>query len=265
MRERRFPESYTAFVGLVGLVTCQVATLLRIFFCEVEICGPPGLVVALLPVVQNFGSEQVAGVHLCHKVAQFLGLGDCNPMVPAFDLAPVQLAGKGCDVGVGRVAPGIEEVRLCGELFLGRDDFPGLELLDYCPIFLVFVTNVGLFYMFYVLRVNGRNDGFDRHVTNYLLKSVLLPVYLVILLDLEEIVPLGVVLNFWIEELSMFDAPSFEVLDSGGKTHFGLGEHKREETVIFAPFGGSKIAHKCHELVGEMSNGFEGGMSHYCV
>ena len=49
---------------------------------------------------------------------------------------------EGCDVGVGHVSPGIEEVRLDGELSLGRDDVPRLELLDHRPNVLVFVTNV---------------------------------------------------------------------------------------------------------------------------
>ena len=62
-------------------------------------------------------------------------------MVLAFDLEPVQLAGKGCDVGVRRVAPGIEEVRLDGDIFFGLDDLPRLELLNHRPNVLVFVTN----------------------------------------------------------------------------------------------------------------------------
>ena len=79
---------------------------------------------------------------MCHKVVHFFGLGDCDPMVLAFDLAPVQLAGEGCDVGVGRVSTGLEKVCLDDELFLGCDDIPRLELLNHFPNVLVFVTNV---------------------------------------------------------------------------------------------------------------------------
>ena len=63
-----------------------------------------------------------------------------------------------------------------------------------------------------------------------------------VLLELAELAHLGVVLNFWIEELGPFDAPKFEVLDPGGETHFGLSEHEREETVLASPFSGSKRA-----------------------
>ena len=66
-------------------------------------------------------------------------------MVLVFYLAPVQLAGKGCDVGVGCVALWLKEMRLDGKLFLGRDDVPRLELLDHCPNVLVFVSNVVFF------------------------------------------------------------------------------------------------------------------------
>ena len=108
--------------------------------------------------------------------------------------------------------------------------------------------------MLHVLRVDVLNDGFERHGINHLLKSVLLTVDLVVLLDMEEHSTLCVVLNFWIDDPGPFDAPTFEVLDSGGKTHFGLGEHDREETVLASSFGGNKMARKCHKLVDEVSN-----------
>ena len=82
--------------------------LLCILLCEVGTWGPPRLVIVLLQVVQFFGFEQVAGVHLYHKVVQFFGLGDYAPIVLAFHLMPVQLAGEGFDVGVGSVAPELE-------------------------------------------------------------------------------------------------------------------------------------------------------------
>ena len=142
MRTRRFPEICAAFVGLFVLVVCQFTTFFCIFFLEVVMCGPSQLVVTLLPIVQKLGFEQVTGVHLCHKVVHFFFLGDCDPMVLAFNLAPVQLAVKGCDVVVGRVSPGLEEVHLDGEIFLVRDYVPRLELLGHFPNVLVFVTNV---------------------------------------------------------------------------------------------------------------------------
>ena len=115
------------------------------------------------------------------------------------------------------------------------------------------------------MRIDGYDDGFNHHGINHLLKGVLLPVDLVVLLDLEELAPLGVVLNFWIEELGPFDAPAFEVLDPGGETYFGLGEHERKETLLASPFGGIKMARKCQELVDEVSNGVEVRLSHDCV
>ena len=78
---------------------------------------------------------------------------------------------------------------------------------------------------------------------------------LVVLLDLENFMPLYVVLNYWIEELGPFDAPAFKVLDPSGETHFDLGEHEREETVLASSFGGSEMARKCRELVEKVSNG----------
>ena len=86
-----------------------------------------------------------------------------------------------------------------------------------------------------------------------------------VLLDLEDLAPLGVVLNFGIEELRLFDAPVFKVLDPGSETHFDLSEHKREETMLASPFGGSEMDRECHELVNEVSNGVEGGLYHHCV
>ena len=54
------------------------------------------------------------------------------------------------------------------------------------------------------MRVNGRDDGLDCYFIYHLLKGILLPFDLVVLLELEEFAPLGVVLNFWVEELRIF-------------------------------------------------------------
>ena len=102
--------------------------------------------------------------------------------------------------------------------------------------------------------VDGHDDGFDRHSIHHPLKGVTLPVELVVLLDLEELTPLGVVLNLGIEELGPLDAPAFEVLDLGGEMHFGLGENKREETVLASLFGGNEMARKLRGLVDKVSN-----------
>ena len=103
-------------------------------------------------------------------------------MVLAFDLVPVQLVVTGCDIRVLSVAPCLEEVRLDGELLLCCDDEPCLELLHHRLNVLIFLTQVVLFELFHVLRVNGRDDGFDLHGIYHLLKILLLPVDLVVLL-----------------------------------------------------------------------------------
>ena len=64
-----------------------------------------------------------------------------------------------------------------------------------------------------------------------------MPFDLVVLLELDELAPLGVVLNFWVEELGIFDALAFNILVSGGDKNFGIGEHYQEETVLAPPFG----------------------------
>ena len=94
----------------------------------------------------TIGFEHVVGVHICHEVFHFVGLGEFDPMVLSFDLAPVYLAGEGYDVGVGCLYPGLKELRLDGEFFLRRDDVPRLELLEHCPdvLVLVLVINVVL-------------------------------------------------------------------------------------------------------------------------
>ena len=148
-------------------------------------------------------------------MVHLVGLSDCEPMVPVFDLEYVQLTGEGCDMCVGRVTQWLKEVCLDGDLLLCCDDVPRLELIDHSQDFLILVTHVVLFGFFHVLCVDGRNDGFERHGIYHLLKSVLLPVGLVVLLELEELAPLGVVLNFWVEELRIFDVTTVEILVSG--------------------------------------------------
>ena len=66
------------------------------------------------------------------------------------------------------------------------------------------------------------------------MEGVIFPFDFVVLLELEELVPFGVVLNLWVEELGIFETLAVEVVVSGGETCFGVGEYKREET-MFAP------------------------------
>ena len=198
-------------------------------------------------------------------MVHLVGLGDCDPMVLAFNLVSVQLTGKGCDVCVERVAPRIKEVCLYGKLLLCCDYAPRLELLDHRLGGLILVNHVVLFKIFHILRVDGCKNGFDRYGIYHLMKCVLLPVELVVLLELEELAPLGVVLNFWVEELWIFDAPVVEVLIPGGETNFGLGEPERKETVLAPPFRCSEMAREGRDLVNKVSNGVEGGLSHSFV
>ena len=52
---------------------------------------------------------------------------------------------------------------------------------------------------------------------------------------------------------------------SGGKTHFGIGEYEREETVLAPLFDDCEMAREYCELLNKVSNGVEGGIPHYCV
>ena len=56
-----------------------------------------------------------------------------------------------------------------------------------------------------------------------------------VLFELEELAPLGVVLNFWVEDLRLFEALAVEIVVSGGETNFVIGEHEQEETVLAPP------------------------------
>ena len=47
---------------------------------------------------------------------------------------------------------------------------------------------------------------------------------------------------------------------SGGKTHFGIGEYEREETVLAPLFGDCEMAREYCELLNKVSNGVEGGI-----
>ena len=53
---------------------------------------------ALLPIVQKPGLEEAAHIHLLDEVDDFIVVRDGDAMVAIFDLAAVDLAGKGGDV-----------------------------------------------------------------------------------------------------------------------------------------------------------------------
>ena len=84
-------------------------------------------------------------------------------MVLALDLVIVQLTGKGCYMSVGSVAPHLKEVCLDGELLLCCDNVPCLVQLDHRLDGLIILTHVVLVELFQALRVDGRDNGFDRH------------------------------------------------------------------------------------------------------
>ena len=130
---------------------------------------------------------------------------------------------------------------------------------------MVFVPAVVLLQLLYVLCVGGRDNGFDHHGIHHRLEGVLLTFDIVVLLVLEDLSPLGVILNFWVEELGIINSLAVEVVVSGSETHFGLGEHNWEETVLAPPFGGFEMACKGRELLNEVLNGVEGGMPQDCV
>ena len=106
-------------------------------------------------------------------------------MVLVFNLAPVQLAGEGCDVRIRHVDSQFEEVCLDGDLLLSVNDVPHMELRDHRLGGLMFVTYVVLLELFSLLRINGCDNGFDLHGIHHLLEVVIFPVDLVVLLELE--------------------------------------------------------------------------------
>ena len=86
-----------------------------------------------------------------------------------------------------------------------------------------------------------------------------------VLLELEELAPLDAVLDFWVEELRIFNVPVDEVLVYVGETNFGLGENEQEETVLAPPIGCIEMAREGCKLVNKVSNRVEVGIYHDCV
>ena len=98
-----FSEDSAAFMVLLGLLALK--HFLDELPCEVGMFFPPRLICFLLLVIQEFGIEQATGLHLVHKVVYLVVIGDCDPMVFALDLAPVQLAHKVGDMRFWSVTP----------------------------------------------------------------------------------------------------------------------------------------------------------------
>ena len=83
--------------------------------------------------------------------------------------------------------------------------------------------------------------------------ALLLLVFQLVLLELENLTPLGVVLYFWVEKLGLGKLLPVEVLPPGDETHFGLAEDEQEETALANLFGGCKMARKVSKLLRAVS------------
>ena len=126
-------------------------------------------------------------------------LGDHDPMVFAPDLAPVQLARKGGDVRVWSVTICHKEVWFGCLLLIGGNNIPRVDLGDHSFYRMVFVPYAVLLEFLDVLRINGRDDGFDRHQVGHILEGIILPLKFMVLLEFEELATLGTVRNSWVE------------------------------------------------------------------
>ena len=71
--------------------------------------------------------------------------------------------------------------------------------------------------------------------------------------------PLGAVLNFWVEELGLVKPLTVEAVFPGGETNFGISEDEREETMLATPFGCCKMAPKGCEMLEKVSHGLRVG------
>ena len=78
-------------------------------------------------------------------------------------------------------------------------------------------------------------------------------------LELEDIAPLGTVLNSWVEELGFLEPLAVEVVVPGGKSHFFLAKDEREELLLPTPFGCREMERDFCELLNKVSHRVEGG------
>ena len=109
---------------------------------KVFLGGGPRFLSAVLPVVQEFGLEYVGEVHLRNEVIESIGVGENDDVVLAFDLPAFEMMGKGCDMGVGCVAPRLAEEFLHVKLLLVGNDTPCLELFEHCCNGLILVLYI---------------------------------------------------------------------------------------------------------------------------
>ena len=75
-------------------------------------------------------------------MVDFIGVGDDNEVVLTFGLPAFELAGKGCDVEVGCVAPRLVEERLHVKLILVGNAITCSELLDHRHCGMILVPNI---------------------------------------------------------------------------------------------------------------------------
>ena len=186
-------------------------------------------------------------------------VGDCNPMVFAIDLVHVQLARKGGDMCLWSVAPWREEVGFDSQPLLGGDKIPRAEIGNQCLDCLVLVPYVVLLELLDILCVDGRDNGFDRHRVEHVMKGVILPLNLLVRLELEELSTLGTVLDSRVDELWFLDLLAVQVVVLSGRYHLGLTEDKRQEPVLPTPLGCREMACKCCELLDKLSHRVEDG------
>ena len=70
---------------------------------------------------------------------------------------------------------------------------------------------------------------------------------------------LGTLLDYWVDELWFIEPLAVQVVILGCRSHLGLAEANREETVLPTPLGCCEMTCKCCELLEKVSHGVEGG------
>ena len=106
------------------------------------------------------------------------------------------------------------------QILLGGNNITLAELGNHCLYPLVFVTCIVLLEFLDILCIDGCDNGFYRHRVDHLLEGVLLPLGLLMRLELEDLAPLGAVLDSWVDEIRFFEPLVVKVFVPGGKSHF---------------------------------------------
>ena len=60
------------------------------------------------------------------------------------------------------------------------------------------------------------------------MEGVILPLDLLVRLKLEDLSTLGAVLDSWVDEIWFLEPLAVQVIVTGGRSHLGLAEDKRE-------------------------------------